>query len=124
MVRRTGFVWHEAYAWFDLGNHAGFVPPDGKSVQPDRHAYDPEVPRRIRNLLEMSGLADRLVHLKPRPATEAELRRVHASEHVEQIRALSALPRAETPGTSRPFLPVHSTLPCSRRAGPSLRSMP
>jgi acetoin utilization deacetylase AcuC-like enzyme len=103
MARRTGFVWHEAYAWFDLGNHAGFAPPDGKSVQPDRHAYDPEIPRRIRNLLEMSGLADRLVHIKPRPATEPEIRRVHASEHVEQIRTLSAL---LTGGDAGNFTPV------------------
>lgn len=32
MARRTGFVRHEAYAWFDLGNDAGFLRPDGKSV--------------------------------------------------------------------------------------------
>lgn len=61
MARRTGFVWHEAYAWLDMGNDAGLVPPDFRSVQPDRHAYDPEIPRRFRNLLDMSGLLDQLV---------------------------------------------------------------
>lgn len=105
MARRTGFVWHEAYAWFDLGNDAGFLRPDGKSVQPDRHAYDPEIARRFRNLLEMSGLAERLIHLKPRPATEAEIRRVHTQDHVDQIRALSALPMGGDAGNLVPIPP-------------------
>ena len=73
MARRTGFVWHEAYAWYQLGNEAGIARPDGRRVQPDRHAYDPETVRRFRNLIEMSGLADHLVCIKPRPACEAEL---------------------------------------------------
>ena len=103
MARRTGFVWHEAYAWYQLGNEAGLARPDGRGVQPDRHAYDPETVRRFRNLIEMSGLADHLVCLKPRPACEAELMLVHTREHVEQIRALSA---HITGGEAELYMPI------------------
>ena len=105
MARRTGFVWHEAYAWLDLGVDAGIVPPDFRSVQPDRHAYDPEVPRRFRNLLEMSGLFDQLIAFKPRAATEQELRRVHTQEHVDQIRTLSAQVTGGVAGKYMPIVP-------------------
>ncbi|MEU4418694.1 class II histone deacetylase, partial [Nocardia salmonicida] len=68
MARRTGFVWHEKYAWFDLGNDAGFVHPDGMTIQPDTHVYDLEVVRRFRNLLDVSGLLDQLTRVTPRNA--------------------------------------------------------
>ncbi len=103
MVRRTGFIWHEAYAWYELGNDAGVVPPDGRGVQPDRNAYDPEIPRRMRNLLEMSGLLEDLVHLKPSMATEEDIRRVHTREHVDQIRTLSALVTGGDAGNYSPI---------------------
>lgn len=103
MTRRTGFIWHEAYAWYQLGIEAGLVRPDGRGVQPDRHAYDPETVRRFRNLLEMSGLADHLVCIKPKPATEADILRVHTREHLEQIRTLSG---HVTGGETEPFMPI------------------
>lgn len=103
MAKRTGFVWHEAYAWYDLGNDAGLVRPDGRGIQPDRHAYDPEIPRRFRNLLEMSGLAEDLVLLKPRMATAEEIRRVHTQEHVDQIKKLSALVTGGDAGVYSPI---------------------
>lgn len=103
MTKRTGFIWHEAYAWYQLGNEAGIVRPDGRGVQPDRHAYDPETVRRIRNLIEMSGLAENLVYMKPEPASESDIMRVHTREHVEQIQALSA---HVTGGEAEPFMPV------------------
>ena len=90
MARRTGFVWHEAYVWHDTGGHAGLYRPDGKTVQPDTHAEDPETKRRFRNLLEMTGILDDLVTIKPRPATEDEILRVHTREHLDNIKALSA----------------------------------
>lgn len=103
MAGRTALIWHEAYAWYELGNDAGVEPPDGRGVQPDRNAYDPEIPRRIRNLLEMSGLAEDLVHLKPRMATEEEIGRVHLREHIDQIRTLSALPTGGDAGNYSPI---------------------
>lgn len=58
----TGFVWHEIYMWHDTGTHAGVMPPGGP-VQPYEHAEHAETKRRIRNLLEVSGLLDKLLSL-------------------------------------------------------------
>ena len=85
---RTGLVFHELYLWHNTQNWAQIFPP-GLDVQPGEHAENPETKRRLKNLLEVSGLTDKLVALKPRPATLAELLRVHTNEHIENIRSLS-----------------------------------
>ena len=72
----TGFVWHEIYMWHDTGTHAGVMPPGGP-VQPYEHAENPETKRRIRNLLEVSGLLDKLAPVTAFRATEEQLLRVH-----------------------------------------------
>ena len=94
MTRRTGFLWHELYAWHSTPPFAGYV-PFGNPVQPGEHAENPETKRRLRNLLEVSGLLKSLVPIEPRPATEAELLRFHTAEHVAHIRAQSELIHAE-----------------------------
>ncbi len=86
----TGFIWHESYAWHDTGSHAGFVPADGKVVQPDTHGEDPETKRRFRNLLDMSGLWDQLTHINPRMAGEEDILRVHTPGHLKHVQELSA----------------------------------
>ena len=85
----TGFVFHELYMWHNTQNWALVFPP-GLTVQPGEHAENPETKRRIRNLLEVSGLIDHLTPIKPRPATEAEILRFHTPGHLEKIRSMSA----------------------------------
>jgi acetoin utilization deacetylase AcuC-like enzyme len=85
-ARTTGFVWHERYMWHDTGHYGGVVPP-GEWVQPWLSEENPEAKRRIRNLVEVSGLLDTLVAIAPREATDAELLRVHTPAHLERIRA-------------------------------------
>src|SRR5690348_973741 len=92
MERRTGFVWHEKYAWFDIGQDAVLFHSNGYSIQPDRHVYDLEVVRRFRGLLEVSGLLEQLAAVAPRFATDAELERVHPRTFIETVKQLSALP--------------------------------
>ncbi|MBL8183203.1 MAG: class II histone deacetylase, partial [Blastocatellia bacterium] len=58
--------------------------------QPGEHAENPETKRRLRNLIEVSGLIDHLTPIKPRYATEEELARFHTREHIARIKALSA----------------------------------
>jgi acetoin utilization deacetylase AcuC-like enzyme len=82
----TGFLYHELYMWHNTGNLAGPL-PYGNPVQPFEHAEHPETKRRIRNLLEVSGLLKQLTALEPRPATEQEVLRFHTREHLERIRA-------------------------------------
>ncbi len=65
----TGFVWHELYMWHNTWNWAQVFPP-GLTVQPGEHAENPETKRRLRNLVEVSGLLDQLTPIKPRSATE------------------------------------------------------
>jgi acetoin utilization deacetylase AcuC-like enzyme len=85
----TGFVFHELYMWHNTWNWNQIFAP-GLTIQPGEHAENPETKRRFRNLLEVSGLLDRLVQLKARPASEDELARVHGLEHIARIKAMSA----------------------------------
>jgi len=81
----TGLVWHELYMWHDTGTSA-WVMPAGLSVQPFAHIESAEGKRRIKNLVEVSGLLDHLVLLKPRAATEEEILRLHTPEYVARIK--------------------------------------
>lgn len=85
----TGFVFHELYMWHNTWNWAQVFPPS-LTVQPGEHAENPESKRRFRNLLEVSGLLDHLVPIKPRPATEDEIARFHTRSHIERIKKMSA----------------------------------
>jgi len=85
----TGFVWHEIYMWHDTGTHAGVMPPGGP-VQPYEHAENPETKRRIRNLLEVSGLLDKLTPVTAFRATEEQLLRVHTKEYLDRLASMSA----------------------------------
>ena len=84
----TGLVCHELYMWHNTGGYAGIM-PDSNPVQPDAHAEHPETKRRIRNLLEVSGLSESLVNIKPQPITEEQLLRFHTPEYIAQVQALS-----------------------------------
>jgi acetoin utilization deacetylase AcuC-like enzyme len=102
MARRTGFVWHEKFAWFDLGQDAGMFHPDGLAIQPDRHVYDLEVVRRFRNLVDVSGLLDQLTTIPARPATDDQLQRVHPAAFLDEVKRLSGLPMGGEAGDSAP----------------------
>ena len=99
----TGFVFHELYLWHDTGSAASWAPP-GPFVQPEPHVENPETKRRLKNLLEVSGLADHLVEIKPRPATEAEVLRFHTPDYLDRIKRLSAAGGGEA-GRDTPFGP-------------------
>jgi acetoin utilization deacetylase AcuC-like enzyme len=75
--------------WHDTGASAGVLPP-GLTVQPGVPYENPEPKRRFRNLVEVSGLIDHLVPIKPRYATEDEVARVHTRAHIEKIKTMSA----------------------------------
>jgi acetoin utilization deacetylase AcuC-like enzyme len=85
----TGLVWHELYMWHDTGTSA-WVTPAGLTGQPLRHIENEDGKRRIRNLVEVSGLIDHLVQLKPRMATEDEILKLHTREYVDRIKQQSS----------------------------------
>ena len=82
----TGLVWHELYMWHDTANYAGVV-PFGFPVQPGQHAENPDTKRRLKNLLDVSGLGAHLQPIAPRPASDVELLRFHTPEHLATLRA-------------------------------------
>ena len=85
----TGLVAHERYFWHDPGSGAGFS-TSNLFAQPDHHPESPDSKRRLLALLEVSGLAEQLTRVKPRPAEYAELRYFHTEHYIERVRQLSA----------------------------------
>ena len=100
-MSRTGFVWHELYMWHDTGSGTSEL-PSGGWLEPHVHAENPDTKRRLKNLLDATGLIDRLVPLPPREATVEEICRVHDPVYVERIRELSA-GRGGEAGSETPF---------------------
>ena len=64
---KTGLVFHELYLWHHTGNHADYI-PYGYPVEPLNHSESPDAKRRIKNLLEVSGLYEKLFKISPRQA--------------------------------------------------------
>jgi acetoin utilization deacetylase AcuC-like enzyme len=86
---QTGLVAHERYFWHDPGSGAGFS-SSSSFVQPDQHPETPESKRRLLALLEVSGIGEQLIRIKPRPAEYRELRYFHTERYIETVRTLSA----------------------------------
>ena len=72
----TAFYSDERCFWHGGGNYA-FTLPVGGLVQPLAGGLpeNPETKRRLKNLLDASGLSDRLIPIRPRMAEEEELLR-------------------------------------------------
>ncbi len=85
---RTGLVWDERYMWWDTRSGAAFLPAGGW-LEPGEHAENPATKRRFKNLIDVSGMADHLVPLKPRMATVEEVERYHTKEYVARMKELS-----------------------------------
>jgi len=89
-MRKTGFICDEKYFWHDTGNGALFLPAGG-FIQAHESSENPETKRRFKNLLEVSGLMDDLVQMKPRYATEEEIRYYHTQPYIEKVKQLSEI---------------------------------
>ncbi|MGJ6125262.1 class II histone deacetylase [Mycolicibacterium sp. Y3] len=87
--RRTGYIWHERYAWHDTGTHVGIAPAGGFN-QPHMTFESAESKSRMAGLVEVSGMIDELVRIKPRLASRADLLRVHDSGYVDRVERDSA----------------------------------
>ena len=85
---KTGIVFHELYLWHHTGNHADYV-PYGFPVEPFHHSESPDTKRRIKNLMEVSGLYNKLIPITPRKATKQEILFFHTDNHYEHIRSLN-----------------------------------
>jgi acetoin utilization deacetylase AcuC-like enzyme len=84
----TGMVWHERYMWHDT-RHAAAAFPSGGWIEPDTHAENPLTKRRLKNLMDASGVTPQLSVVEPRMATVEEICRFHERSYVDHIKALS-----------------------------------
>ncbi|HEX3732072.1 MAG TPA: class II histone deacetylase [Mycobacteriales bacterium] len=99
----TGYVYHEIFGWHDTGTVAGLMPASPiTGLQPWQHFENAETKRRLHELIVVSGLIDSLTRIKPRPATETEILRIHDAEYVDHIKRESELPKGGSSGGS-PF---------------------
>ncbi len=84
----TGWNFHELYLWHDTGNAATFFPP-GLTIEPGDHAEHASTKRRFRNLMEVSGMLDRLTPLPSVPIDAEDLARFHTRDYIARIKTLS-----------------------------------
>jgi acetoin utilization deacetylase AcuC-like enzyme len=87
-MMKTGWNFHELYLWHDTGAAAQFFPAS-LTVEPGDHAENAETKRRFRNLMEVSGLTERLVSIKSTPVDEDDLALFHTRDYIRRIKTLS-----------------------------------
>ena len=85
----TALVWHEKLMWFDAGTFAGPLPVGGW-IQPGEASENPEAKRRIKNLLDATGMTAKMTVITPSPASEEDILRVHTAAYLAKVKALSA----------------------------------
>ncbi len=91
---KTGFLYHEIYMWHDTLAFGGILPM-GMPIEPYRHFENSSTKRRLRNVLEVSGLLKQLVTVEARHATKEEICRFHTSDYYEKIKDANDLYGAE-----------------------------
>lgn len=85
----TGFFWDERCFWHGGGNYAMTMPVGGL-VQPGAGLPEnPETKRRLKNLMDVTGLTDALDARSALPASWDELLRVHPESYLRRFKELS-----------------------------------
>ncbi len=91
MPGTTAFYYDERCMWHSTGLHA-LVVPVGGWVQPPAaagHAESPESKRRIKSLMDVSGLSARIDVCSAAPVSEDDLRRVHPDSYLKKFKQVS-----------------------------------
>ena len=89
MATTTGWIWHERYAWHDA---RGLLDSLGREAlfEPEPSLESGNTKRRLRNLIDASGLLAELIAVAPRAARDDELCSLHTRAYVDRVRAESA----------------------------------
>jgi acetoin utilization deacetylase AcuC-like enzyme len=88
---KTGFFWDERCFWHSGGNYAATMPVGGL-VQPLAAGGLPESPetkRRLKNLMDVTGLTRELASQSAPEAEWEDMRLVHPESYLSEFRALS-----------------------------------
>ena len=91
MSNKTAFVWDEKCFWHSGGNYA-LLAPVGGLVQPMVSGGLPEAPetkRRLKNLMDVTGLSAELAMMSAKPSSMDELLKVHTQSYIEQFKSMS-----------------------------------
>jgi len=102
----TGFFWNERCFWHSGGNYS-FMTPVGGLMQPPAAGglpENPETKRRMKNLMEVTGLLAELEQPRSDPANEEDLLRVHPQTYLTTFRETAAQGGGEL-GLRTPFGP-------------------
>ena len=84
----TGLIWDERCMWHNAGQYIG--PLEGNPwVEPLPSLENANGKRRIKNLLDASGLTNSLNQIKCSQATETDILRVHTSDYLDQVQKIS-----------------------------------
>lgn len=81
-MKPTLLVWSEKSMWHDAGNHFG---PPSSWAEPAPHPESAESKRRIKHLLDASGLGHRLQWLDPKPAVRETIQLVHTADYTDLV---------------------------------------
>lgn len=106
MAAKTGF-WTDERCFWHAGGHYALVLPVGKFVQPQAAgglAESPETKRRLKNLMDVSGLLARLDVRTASPASDEDLARVHPQAYLTEFKMVSDAGGGEL-GDHAPFGP-------------------
>ena len=89
-MMKTAFFWDEKTFWHGGGNYA-FTLPVGGLVQPMPGGLpeSPETKRRLRNLMDVTGITRDLALQSAEPAEWGDLLRVHPETFLRQFKTLS-----------------------------------
>ncbi len=100
---KTGFFWDERCFWHSGGNYALTVPVAGL-VQPQEGGFpdSPETKRRLKNLIDVTGLGAELDQRSGAPATWEDLARIHPESYLKKFKELSDATGGEL-GRRTPF---------------------
>jgi len=88
---KTGFFWDEKCFWHAGGNFA-LTMPLGGNVQPLAAGglpENPETKRRLKNLMDVTGLLDEVAAQSAEPATFADLTRIHPEKYLHDFKEMS-----------------------------------
>ena len=122
-MRKTGFFWDEECFWHGGGTHVLTVPVGGlvQPTTPDGIPENPESKRRLKNLLEVSGLSRHLFLASAPRVGKKDLLRVHTEEYVERFSSLSKSDGGNL-GYLAPFGPGGFEIAC-RSSGLTLKAL-
>ncbi|MDA4848693.1 class II histone deacetylase [Hoeflea poritis] len=90
-MHKTGFIWDEKTFWHAGSNYA-MLAPVGGFVQPFVSGGLPEAPetkRRLKNLIDVSGIDEDLILESAQPATMDDLLQVHPKAYLDEFKTLS-----------------------------------